>query len=294
MGKSIFIIILNWNGWHDTLECVASCKKLSYPDFRIIIVDNGSTDGSEEKLRNSLKDTEVIQTSKNLGFAGGNNIGIKYALEHAADYIWLLNNDTVVEPETLGELVKVAEADTRVGIVGSKILLKDRPDTLHFAGGTVDLQTGITTHLGAFEKDHGQYDHLTEVDYVTGSSLLIKRQVIEKIGLMPEEYFLYYEETDWCLQAKKKGYALHMAPKSRVFHKVSATVSKVSATKSYYLTRNRLYFLKKHGENVNWSKRFLTDLRQWCFLLRTFRFNEANKILLSYYHWTRNYNGPIV
>ncbi len=123
----VYIILLNWNGWKDTVECVESCRKLSYPDVRIVIVDNGSTDGSETRLRERFPDLELIQTGANLGFAGGNNVGIRYALEKGAEYVWLLNNDTIADAEALSALVQAAEDDQTVGMVGSKIVYHDDP-----------------------------------------------------------------------------------------------------------------------------------------------------------------------
>lgn len=293
MSKLAYIIILNWNGWQDSAACIRSCQALSYPNYEVLLVDNGSSDDSVAQLRERFPNLKIIENSENLGFAGGNNPGIKHALDQGADYIWLLNNDTQVDPEALSELVRTAEAAAEIGMVGSKILVLDRPDTLHFAGGTVNLMDGITTHIGAFEKDEGQYDHLDRVDYATGCSLLVKRKVIEKIGLMPEDYFLYYEETDWCLRAQEAGYAIHMAPKSKVYHKISGSIEYTSPLKQYYLARNRLYFLGKHGRNIAWARRVSADLKLLFRFLHNRQLQHASMIFRSYIHWYLGYTGPL-
>ncbi|KNZ70049.1 N-acetylglucosaminyl-diphospho-decaprenol L-rhamnosyltransferase [Thermincola ferriacetica] len=259
--NKVYIIVLNWNGWQDTVECVESCQKLTYPNFRILIVDNGSSDGSEAILRNRFPDIEFIQTGANLGYAGGNNIGIRYALAHGADYIWLLNNDTTVTPDALTALVDVAEKNPQVGIGGSKIYFYNKPKTLWFAGGHIDFHSGETLHMGMGDLDTGQFDYRREVDYITGCSLLARRNLIETIGLMDEEYFLYFEETAWCVKASLAGYKVVFVPESVIYHKESGSTGARSPLFYYYMTRNRLYFLKNFGRKVKWLKRFYSDFR---------------------------------
>lgn len=242
----VYIIILNWNGRQDTIECVESCRGLSYPNFRILIVDNGSTDGSESILRERFPSVEFIQTGENLGFAGGNNTGIRYAIEQGADYIWLLNNDTVVDSEALGELLKVAESDEKIGIVGSKIYYYDKPDILWFAGGMWRRNKSFTSHRGQDEIDTGQYDETCEVDYITGCSLLIKSSVIKEVGMMNEDYFLYWEEVDWNAVVSEEGWKILYVPGSLVWHKISASIRDQTYLQMYYYIRNGLLFFQKH------------------------------------------------
>ncbi len=289
----VFILILNWNGWQDTVECVDSCRNLDYPNFRIVMIDNGSTDDSEKLLRERYTDICILQTGSNLGFAGGNNAGIRYALERGADYVWLLNNDTTVAPDSLTELVKVVDGRTNIGMAGSKILLYDQPDTLHFAGAEISLIDGNSRHLGILEKDVGQYDQVSEMGFLTGCSLLVSCRMIEQIGLMPEEYFLYFEESDWCLRARRASYRLIFTPYSQVFHKLSASVLKVSERKTYYLVRNRLFFLSKWGEDVFWLRRFFLDAKLFLRHALKRRFRHAYVVLLAYRHWFQNNMGPL-
>jgi len=258
----VFIIVLNWNGQDDTLECLGSLQHLDYPNFETVVVDNGSTDGSEESIRSSFPSVRLIQTGRNLGYAGGNNVGIRFALSHGADYVWLLNNDTTVDPKALTALVDTAVSDSAIAFVGSKIYLYDRPDVIWYAGGTIDLSDGgRTAHPGGGRKDTGQFDTVSDVGYVTGCSLLASRDAISAIGMLPEEYFLYFEETDWNLAAQRRGYRTVMAPDSHVWHKY-ADVGEYKDRFIYYSFRNRIRIVKKYAPRhilkafrVNWSLR---------------------------------------
>jgi len=191
---------------------------------------------------------EIIENGKNLGFAEGNNVGIRRALEKGADYVLLLNNDTVVDPEFLGELVKVGESDERIGIVGPKVYYYDyngRKDVIHSAGAKIYMRRGTAPPIGINEVDRGQYDVLRQVDYLEGACMLIKRDAIHKIGLLSPEYFMYWEETDWCVRAHKAGYKTVYVPRAVVWHKIDAR--QTSINKVYYMTRNTFLFMKKHA-----------------------------------------------
>ncbi|MDD2581160.1 MAG: glycosyltransferase family 2 protein [Desulfuromonadaceae bacterium] len=247
-SRLVYIILLNWNGFQDTIECVESCSKLVYPNFHIIIVDNGSNDGSEAILRERFPDTELIQTGDNFGFAGGNNIGIRHALKQGAGYVWLLNNDTTVEPNALNALVDAAERDERIGMVGSKIVYYDNPALIWYAGAVFDpARPHLTAHRGLREQDLGQYDVAGETGYVTGCSLLARREMIENVGLLDEGLFLYFEDVDWGTRARQAGWVLAYAPASVVRHKESiSTGGAASPVVVYYTARNRLYFVQRN------------------------------------------------
>ncbi|MEI7817058.1 MAG: glycosyltransferase family 2 protein [Desulfuromonadales bacterium] len=246
----VYTIILNWNGWQDTIECVDSCRKLTYSNFKIIIIDNDSTDGSEVILRERFPDIELIQAGSNLGFSGGNNIGIRYALERGAEYIWLLNNDTVVARESLSELVKVVVSDDRIGIVGSKLYYRTEPNTIAFAGGFWKDKPLDPSERGVNEIDSGQYDSVDDVDFITGCSMLIRTTILKDIGEMPTDFFLYWEDIDWNASASESGWRIVFVYASCVWHKVSASTNNQQGMKTYYNVRNRLLFLKRHRRNL--------------------------------------------
>ena len=240
----VFIIILNWNGWRDTLECLESLKKIDYPNYEILVVDNGSTDESVERLNKYIKTTDycLLTTPSNLGFAGGNNIGIRYALEKKTDYVLLLNNDTIVSQEFLRKLVEIGERNEKIGILGPKIYFYNEPKRIWFAGGRVNWLYNKGTMRGYGELDKSQFDSpdYRTVDYITGCCLLIKRQVIEKIGLMSEDYFLYYEDVDWSLKAQSAGFKCIFVPAAKIWHKGSKSSVEFSASYIYYHIRNGL------------------------------------------------------
>jgi len=195
--ESCFIIILNWNGWSDTAECVESCLCLQGDAFRIVIVDNSSTDGSCEILQLRFPGITIIRNSENLGFAGGNNVGIRYALENGAEYIWLLNNDTTVAPDALSHLLSAAAEMKQGGIFGGKILFSDTPGIINSAGGRINRITGQPSLTGYGERDDGRFDETREVETVSGCSFFIRSETVRNTGLMDERFFLYFEETDW-------------------------------------------------------------------------------------------------
>lgn len=252
----IAIVLVNWNGKQDTLACLASLKNVTRHqrvNVSTIVVDNGSTDDSVAVIREKFPDVEVIITGKNLGFAGGNNVGIHRALEWGADYIWLLNNDTVVDKNALNALFEVF-GDKSVGVAGSKIYFmpgrefhKDRYDepeygkVLWYAGGLIDWQNMYASHRGVDEVDKGQFDKKEETPFVTGCSMVVKREVFEKIGLFNEKLFAYLEDLDYCLRASQAGYKLFYAPQSIIWHKNAGSSGVGSSLHQYYMTRNRLF-----------------------------------------------------
>jgi GT2 family glycosyltransferase len=247
MTPKVFIIVLNWNRHEDSIECIHSIRKINYHRYEIVIVDNGSTDGSEEILRRAFPDIKLIQTGDNLGFAEGNNVGIRYALENGADYAVILNNDTTVDANFVTELVNAAESDKSIGIVSSKIYFYDRPDVLWYAGAVLDLKTGKSKHTGYNEKDAGQYDTVRETDRACGCSMMISRRACETVGLMDAGYFCYGEEADWSLRVREAGYKVVFVPASKVWHKISAATG--GAGTGYYLyysVRNHLHLVKTH------------------------------------------------
>ena len=242
------IVILNWNGLEDTSACLASLAAVDYPEVEVVVVDNGSTDGSPDHIRERFPEVMVLETGRNLGYAGGNNVGVRYALDRSADYVLLLNNDTEVAPDSLRRLVEAVEADPRAGVAGPTIYYHDRPELIWSAGGAIDWRRGSTRMVGLDEPDRGQFGVTPrEVDFVTGCAMLIRREVLERVGLLDERFFLYYEEVEWCVRARRAGYRILHVPAARIWHKIPSDGRESSPSVHYYMARNRLLFLRTAG-----------------------------------------------
>jgi GT2 family glycosyltransferase len=244
MAAKAYVILVNWNGWADTLACLESLDRLTYPDATVLVVDNGSTDDSVARIRAARPYVRLLETGSNLGFAGGNNVGIRVALAEGASYAWLLNNDTVVEPGALTALVDALETDSAAGAAGSKITYFDRPGVLWYAGGDFTPE-GPVRHRGIDAPDTGAYDTLEETAFITGCSLLLRASVLDEVGLMRDEYFLYWEETDLDWRIRAAGHTLLYVPGSVVRHKVAASLGKDwGPAQTEYLARNMLHFYR--------------------------------------------------
>ena len=253
----VAIIIVTWNGLEDTIECLESLKNVTYPDYNVIVVDNGSQDNDAGVLKERFGSyIHLIENARNDGFTGGVNVGMKYARDNSqADYILLLNNDTVVAPGFLTEMVKVADSDPTIGVTGAKIYCYDEPEQLQSVYCRVNLLTGqpiqtpltIDGNIIYKEIDRGQYNSIKEVEWVTGCCFLIKRVVMESIGLLDEGFFYYWEETDYCFRARKAGYKTVYVPQAKVWHKGGRSVKKVWGRSRYYMERNRFIFMKRHA-----------------------------------------------
>lgn len=219
----VYIIVLTWNGKKDTLECLSSLQRVSYPNTHIILVDNASTDRTIEAVRRDFPHAHCIRNERNLRYSGGNNVGMQYALTQGADYVLLLNNDTVVDPPFLDHLIQTAESSELVGIVGPMIYYHNSPKKIWFAGGIIRWWQGWIEHRGIRETNNGQYSTTEQTDYVTGCCLLVKRSVIEKIGFLDERYFMYGEDVDYCVRASRAGFKIFFEPNARIWHKISVS-----------------------------------------------------------------------
>ncbi|MCW9706041.1 glycosyltransferase family 2 protein [Fodinibius salsisoli] len=251
----IFIILVNWNGWQDTIECLHSLDNLDYPNYSVIVVDNGSTDGSPEKISRAFPQVHLIESDQNLGFAGGNNLGIEQALNEGTDYVWLLNNDTVVDPDALSHLVQRMEKDTNIGICGSKLIYYHQRDTIQvLGGGSHNKWLATTNNFGQHQSVETSFNpqQIEEnLDFVIGASMLVSRRFLNEVGWLSEDYFLYYEELDWGIRAKPQ-FSLGFAPESVVYHKEGASTggnqlqrANRSEKSDYYQLKNRLKFTYK-------------------------------------------------
>ncbi|MCJ7633082.1 glycosyltransferase family 2 protein [Candidatus Bathyarchaeota archaeon] len=247
----VIIIILNWNRPRDTSDCLESLKRILYRNYEVVVVDNGSTGNDAQMLEQDFGNLiHVIRNKVNQGFAGGNNVGIRWALGRGCEYVLLLNDDTVVDPEFLSELILVAENDKQAGIVGPKICCYDEPKRIYSAGGRINLWTGSAPSIGRGRIDNGEFDDIEEVDYVSGCALLIRKDTILRIGLLNERYFAYYEETEWCVRARKQGYSVTYVPRAKILHKEKTRESELSL---YYMTRNRFLFMKRNASRLKYA-----------------------------------------
>lgn len=239
--KKVAVVILNFNVKEESLQCVKSVSESDYKNLQIIVVSNSNDELAEEIKE--IRGIVFIQNKENLGYTGGNNIGIKKALEEGADFIFILNADTIIDQKAIGNLVSVAEEDG-VGIAGPKILFTDEK-TIWYAGGIFDLANVLGKHRGVDERDTGQYEKLEETDYISGGAMFIKKEVFEKIGLFDEKYFLYYEDSDFCFRAQKAGFKLLYVPSAVVYHDNAKSTGLGSPLQDYFMTRNRLLFASK-------------------------------------------------
>lgn len=238
----VAVVILNFKTKNDTLKCIKSVKQSDFKDFEIIVVDNHSGDDLEEEIK-KIKDINFVQSEDNLGYTGGNNLGIKKALEQQAEYVFILNADTEIEKKALGNMVAAAEKEN-AGILGPKILFSDKK-TIWYAGGALDLNNVLGGHRGINENDEGQYDKIEETDSVTGGAMMVNRKVFGSIGLFDERYFLYYEDSDFCYRAKKAGFKLIYIPSAIVYHENAKSAGLGSPLQDYFITRNRMLFASK-------------------------------------------------
>ncbi len=245
----VSVITVNWNNFNDSAECLESLRKTTYPNFEVIVVDNGSVGDDVSLLKQRFGDSiRLIVNDKNSGFAGGCNIGIKDALARGADYVVLLNNDTVVAPDFLEGLVRVAQSDERVGIAGGKVFCYELPELIWFAGGIINYRTGRTPIRGSGEADKGQFDEIVRVDWISGCFMFISRDVLQAVGMLDERFFFGWEDVDLCVRAARKGFKVLFVPESRIWHKGFGIDKRdrLMGMPVYYATRGQFLFMEKH------------------------------------------------
>jgi hypothetical protein len=235
------IVLLNWNGWRDTCACLQSLSLLCSHDFDAIVVDNASTDESPSHIANAFPEITILETSRNLGFAGGCNVGIRHLLDRDCDLFWLLNNDTVVEFGALQALLDKARDDKRLGAIGSAIHCADNGNRLQaWGGGYINFWLGRSRHFVRPVPDQS-------LEFITGASMMIRREAIEDIGLLDERFFMYWEDADYCFRLRAAGWRLGVAGDSRIRHKGSASVGRGSANMDRYFNASAARFFEKHA-----------------------------------------------
>jgi GT2 family glycosyltransferase len=242
----VISVILNTNRRDDTLNCLASITQSSYPNQRVIVLDNTSSDGSVAAIRAEHPQVEIIGLTENLGYAGNNNIGIAAAMEVGADWIFVLNEDIVLDPACLQRMIAVASADPQIGMLGPMVYHASEPTVIQSAGGCLN-RLWEAHHIGQNEADCGQFVGSHEVEWVSGCAILVRRELIAQVGSIDVRFFYYWEETEWCVRARRHGWKIVHVPEAKIWHKGVQRNYQPKPSVSYYNTRNRLLLMAKHG-----------------------------------------------
>ena len=255
----VYIILVNWNAGAYILDCLNLLQNLSYSNYKVVVIDNASSDGSVDAIVAAHPNLAFIRLSNNLGFTGANNVGFRHALAQGAWFVYLLNTDTKVDPNFLSEAIETASSSPTIGVVGSKVLHSAQPTILQFMGGRVNLRTGYNGRpVGYNKQDYGQYDHVRNVAWVTGCAMLISRLCLEATSGFDDAFFAFQEDVDLCLRARAMGFDVVMSPRSRVWHEGGgSTGGHVSALHIYYDVRNGLRLVQKHKPESNKVLRLL-------------------------------------
>ena len=245
-------IVINWGLKQETMKCLRSLERLDLP-CRVIVVDNGSGDGSSEYIARHFPQAELIALPSNVGFGPACNLAITRALQDGVcDYIFLLNNDALVHPRALSELLSIAQDCPKAGILGPKVYYHNEPDKIWYAGARKRWGVLAATDTGRGQTDYGQFDALREVDYVFGAAMLIRRDVFERVGLFDEQFFLYLEDMDFCLRTQETGFSLLFVPQAHVWHKGSASTANRNGMRKHHFVKSTVRFAKKHT-SLAWS-----------------------------------------
>ena len=281
----IAIVILNWNGWRDTLACLASVAALTYRNYRAIVVDNGSEDDSLEYLRefDAPFAHTLIEIGRNLGYAGGNNVGVQTALADGADFILILNNDTTVAPDLLERLTEAAQRNPDAGVFSARIMYFDEPGRVWFDGARWNSSTLRLEWPGqnAEEGDLVPFDHQT--DYACGAALFFRAEVARQIGLLDESFFLVWEEVDWCFRARKAGWKNVVVPTAKVWHKIGVSFGDESSPlRTYFSTRNEMLWASRHAPLSVRCRLWAKNLRR---LIPVFAYAHAGPHRARYLWW---------
>lgn len=258
----VVTVILNTNRRDDTLACLESLLQSDYPNQQTIVLDNHSTDGSVEAIQATFPQVAIIPLTENLGYAGNNNVGIRTAVAQGADWVFVLNEDTILAPDCLTKMIAVGESDPQIGILGPLVYHHDEPNIIQSAGGVFGPYWE-STHLAQNEPDQGQFDQPHEVGWISGCGILVRRAVIDQVGMIDERYFYYWEETEWCLRAGKNGWRVVNVPQAKMWHKGVQRDYHPKPSVTYYGTRNRLLTIAKHHAPLK------VRVFAWLQLLRT-------------------------
>lgn len=264
MAKKVKVVLLNWNSGEMTAECIRSLLAMDAGNFDILVVDNGSKDGSPEFLRKTFPQITVVENGRNLGFAAGCNVGMKLALAEGAEYVLLVNNDTIVDRSMLRELVAEAEQSPRAAIVSPRIYYFDFPDRIWWVGGVYNKWVGIPKHIDLRKKFSPKHENACDTDWATGCVMLIRCDALREAGLFDEVFFAYSEDADLSLRMREAGYKIRYAPRAKLWHKEGVTSRKNTGehTRLFMGARNILWLMHKHAKPLQW-------VTFWpCFMVR--------------------------
>ena len=288
-------VVLNWNGLEDTLVCLRSVVRSDWPELDVLVVDNGSRQSAAPHVREAYPQVRVLENATNLGYAGGNNVGIRDALARGADYVWILNNDTEVEAATLYELVQTATARPRVGAVGGKVLRSDDPRRLWVAWGVVTWRQSLVGLVGEDARDDGLYDGEREVEWIPGCSVLYSAEALRVVGALDDDFFAYHEDADWAERARRAGWQCWYTGAARTYHAVhgsSGGPGHYGGFRKYLSARNSILYARKHGTPAQRARLYLWIALTLPFVwLRRAASGEAGGVAMKVRGWRDGWLG---
>ncbi len=286
----VYVLILNWNGKELMIDSLSSYLENDYPNFKMVMIDNGSTDDSVEYVKRNFPGVIILQNAKNLGYSGGFNVGLDYAFNrNNADYVLISNNDVKADKKVISELIKVAETDEKIGFVTGKVYYYDHPSILQTVGKKNDPVRWNGGDIGVREEDKGQYNEISERDFADDIFTLVRRNLYKEIGGYDTTFFLQCEEYDWQAKAKKKGYRIMFTPFAKIWHKDSMTLGKTSSLKAYYNARNPMLVILKHKSPDFFRRYFWLHFRKDVFkssmkiLIKNFEIRKAWKLWAGFF-----------
>lgn len=268
----VYVVVLTWNHKEDMLECVGSACQMDYPNYRVVVVDNGSTDGGPEELRERFPDVELVANAENVGIARGYNTGMRYAVEHGADYVFILNNDTTMDRRLLHELSRAGEEDSRRGILMPKVYYYGSDDKIWSAGARKRFFPPGVVFIGLNQEDGPPYDISREIEYAPSCGLLIRRRAIEEVGYFDAGYFMYYDDWDYCERMRRGGYRIYYVPSAKMWHKVSLSTQRGAKAARWWqvMGQSSVRFHLRHRRP---GRLFLAANTAWVLLRETAKGN---------------------
>ncbi len=277
----VYVIVLNWNRKNEVLAAVRSLHRLRYPNFVPLVVDNASKDQSVHALKTEFKEVKVLVTNRNLGYSGGNNLGIEYALSHGADFVLLMNNDARANRFLIDRLMSVMQSDEKIAVVGPKNLQETNPNWVWGAWGTLTYGPYLTEVAGRNQLDGPEYSGTKDVEVVIGCGYMWRREALEDIGLLDTNFFGYHEDVDWCLRARKRGWRVVYCGDAVIYHKGAVSANKhysCAMPAKYFLGRNAILVAKKHGQAQDILRILLNSFSG---SVKRFHHAKRRKILLN-------------